>query len=1750
MRQVMPEVSQSSLVPTENMVGMQELSEAAILHNLRLRFEANTIYTYISSILISVNPFKTLPIYSPEIMNEYRSQLSQGVTMAPHVYALADTAFRQMTMNRRNQSVIISGESGAGKTEATKLVLQYMAEMSGQSSEVEQQILETNPIMEAFGNAKTVRNHNSSRFGKWIEITFDPNNHIGGAQIVTYLLEQSRIMEPGPGERNYHIFYQLCQGLPREHREAWKIGDAESFRVCAAGNCLQVPGTDDHREFKSMLSALDVMAFNKQEQVDLLQTTCAVMHLGSFNSFSNVAKSHRNIDFVGDDKANVANPEVLAIAAQLLGVDQKALREVMISSVKSMGRDVVRTVLGRAAAESSRDALCKAVYSNQFSWLVSRLNQTMFKKVDNAAVVGVLDIFGFEIFDTNRFEQFCINFTNEKMQQHFNEHIFTMEQNEYKADNVDVAQVAFVDNKPCLDLIETGRNCILALCDDELKVPKGSDDTLLARLNKELGANKYFVASKKREPKFGIVHYAGNVDYNIAGFMQKNLNKLSPDLAELITKSSRAYVRKLAPDASSMTVGAKFKGQLGGLMSSLRETQPHFIRCLKPNALKVSETFDGALVLRQLRYLGLKEVVRIRQVGFPVRRPHKEFCDRYRVLYLEKSPKGVDFAELAAGILKAAGQDEAHWRIGKTKVFFRTQIQADLELKRERHLSSLVARLQALAKAKEARKKYLRLKKIEGEMQGALESDDHKILDGLISRYEALQMNLKPKLLEACVRRRNMIIKRQATERALEAAIKSKDVTLLTVALDQAKDVDLPALQQKARSLLDRLMLCAKTQERAIENRDLTAAREAVALAEELGLNTSAERQMKALVAALEAEAQLRQQLEKAIASRDLESLRHALQVAMASKSGMMVDNALQRALNAGLQDDPIVRQALALEKTLDREVTISKMESELKAAYDTDDLQIMELTVKLATDSGMGNHPLTAKCQEKIQFVHKTREVGKLLVDAEMSKNIANLEAAIAQAQENGMTHLNEFASAVNTRDTLVESIRRVKVFAEAAERSRLRFEKLQAEKAAAAKEAVKKQSEENAALLDAKLAEEERLAKEERAKLEEAVNNAVAIGAKDQGLQQAVEMNQQQNAADEARNNLEHAVQSGDIQILKSALRRTASLGPMDYVLLSQAMDTLEDLQTESTNREKELEEAQAALEEKGRLSSSYDMGYVMEPARSQSISAFDPAEYSQDKYALANFHNLKSVSDFLKAKTSRSGVGNKAQERLNMLRWTKDNLVSGLTKLPPDMPDLEEKAIQLFKSVQGFMGDRFYTFADGLVPQILDTIVTCPPLRNEVYVQVLKQLNHNHKKESRFLGWVLLALLSDHVAPDDNFVNYLLHATQDPDVNAGGEGYAEFVRHALLNTIQRGPPVKRPNESICTSDYVTTFRDRSMKRTEVSVYLLDGTCVRMHVDPWESSSLLLDDVVDFLKFTDDSHLALYELKDGLFTRIESQESVLDFISSWPDDADEKTDGTQTLSKKKKWNFFSTLSAAKMNTLMKPKPKPCFFLLKRLSCPPHGESSDPAHRQLMALQMARDVSLGFQPVGEEEAITLAAYGRRIGAMLPIGIRAPNWMPLVFDQCPPFLKIDKFADKVSKKLASDPELKAPEVALSYLSIVKNMPLFGAQAWEVKHEEGEFSKNLIMSINMGGVRLLNGQTRAIEAHFAFSDLLGWTSLPLQVHFMVRVDKRLTGRSKRLVKLTVNHPRVGREVCCLLMDYAHYYQLLQEPIPEG
>ena len=959
----------------DNMVGLQELSEPAIMYNLGQRFRANLIYTYISSILVSVNPFKQLSIYSAKTMAEYRAAMAARKEMPPHVYALADNAYRALQSTGKNQAVIISGESGAGKTEATKLVLQYLAEMSGQGSQIEQQVLEANPILEAFGNAKTVRNNNSSRFGKYVQVSFDDRLRISGARIDSYMLERSRIVAQSPGERNYHIFFQILAGLDEAERAALKLGPADfpgTFAItrgkvgAAAGggstaassgaaspggaatagaaeskgpewapgmgpgvpdgdvdpnDPYAVAGMDDCEEYQRLLRAFTVLKVDGKDVKDIIKTTVALLHLG-------------NVTFnpQGDGCA-VANPATVATVAQLLGVDVARLTASLTQQKKTMGRETVTTLKSVDAANAGVEALVKAVYSAQFDYLIARINTTLGagQAASSSAVaagaagrfVGVLDIFGFEVFHTNYFEQLCINYTNEKMQQHFNEHVFKMELAEYRNEGVDVdaASASYVDNSVVLALIEAPRTGILAMTDEELRTPQGSDQTLLDRMHTMHAECERYRKPRTRVPTFTVEHYAGPVDYTITGFLLKNKDTLDADLSATLLASSVAHVRQVFSPASwgaplsggsgaasptagggapagATTIASTFKRQLVALMTTLDACDPHFIRCIKSNNRKVRDTFDDDLVLRQLRYLGLRDVVYIRQKGFPIRKPHGEFAARYGVIddgaaaaaAAEAAAAGAGAGSGAAAkalavcerVLRIVDPSGSMWRVGRGKVFYRSALAGELESKREKVLAQFVLALQAAVRCRIEADRFKRRQLAIIKLQEAVAAGDLALLEKAIDMAEG-SGGVNAQLLHQAVVLRNKLLEQAEAKKALKSALAARDARMIELALQSAASAGLgPALPlfAEAKTLMDDLTRFAQTLKDAQASRRLSLVGRALAEAQRLKIAAAVAR-LEPLQAQLEEEARMARQLQDAMRANDLDKLRKALEIAI-----------------------------------------------------------------------------------------------------------------------------------------------------------------------------------------------------------------------------------------------------------------------------------------------------------------------------------------------------------------------------------------------------------------------------------------------------------------------------------------------------------------------------------------------------------------------------------------------------------------------------------------------------------------------------------------------------------------------------------------------------------------------------------------------------------------------------------------------------------------------------------------------------
>uniref|UniRef100_A0A8D3A8G4 Unconventional myosin-VI n=1 Tax=Scophthalmus maximus TaxID=52904 RepID=A0A8D3A8G4_SCOMX len=699
----------------EDNCSLMYLNEATLLNNVRVRYSKDKIYTFVANILIAVNPYYDIPkLYSPESIKQYRGR-SLG-TLPPHVYAIADKAYRDMRVLKMSQSIIVSGESGAGKTENTKFVLRYLTTSYGTGQDIDERIVEANPLLEAFGNAKTVRNNNSSRFGKFVEIHFNEKNTVVGGFVSHYLLEKSRICRQSPEERNYHIFYRLCAGASEDIREKFHLSSPDTFRYLNRGctrffaskdtdkqilqnrksaehtksGPLKDPLLDDQGDFNRMCVAMKKIGLDDTEKLDLFRVVAGVLHLG-------------NIDFEeagstsGGCTIRKQSSQTLEHCAELLGLEQDDLRvslttRVMLTTAGGAKGTVIKVPLKVEQANNARDALGKAVYSRLFDHVVTRVNQC-FPFDSSANFIGVLDIAGFEYFEHNSFEQFCINYCNEKLQQFFNERILKEEQELYQREGLGVNEVHYVDNQDCIDLVEAKLVGVLDILDEENRLPQPSDQHFTDTVhNKHKDHFRLTVPRKSKlsvhrnvrdDEGFIIRHFAGAVCYETTKFVEKNNDALHMSLECLVSESKDRFVRELfensnnskdvkqkAGKLSFISVGNKFKTQLNILLEKLRSTGSSFIRCIKPNLKMISHQFEGAQILSQLQCSGMVSVLDLMQGGFPSRAPFHELYNMYQK-YMPPKLTRLDPRLFCKALFKALGLNENDYKFGLTRVFFR-----------------------------------------------------------------------------------------------------------------------------------------------------------------------------------------------------------------------------------------------------------------------------------------------------------------------------------------------------------------------------------------------------------------------------------------------------------------------------------------------------------------------------------------------------------------------------------------------------------------------------------------------------------------------------------------------------------------------------------------------------------------------------------------------------------------------------------------------------------------------------------------------------------------------------------------------------------------------------------------------------------------------------------------------------------------------------------------------------------------------
>ncbi|XP_043589320.1 myosin heavy chain, muscle isoform X20 [Bombus pyrosoma] len=719
----------------EDMSNLTYLNDASVLHNLKQRYYAKLIYTYSGLFCVAINPYKRFPVYTHRCAKLYRGKRRNEVP--PHIFAISDGAYVNMLTNSENQSMLITGESGAGKTENTKKVIAYFAtvgastkksdDTSQKKGSLEDQVVQTNPVLEAFGNAKTVRNDNSSRFGKFIRIHFGPTGKLAGADIETYLLEKARVISQQALERSYHIFYQMMSGSVPGLKDMCLLSDNIYDYVNVSQGKITIPNVDDGEECTLTDQAFDVLGFTQEEKNDIYKITAAVMHMGGMK-FKQRGR---------EEQAEADGTEEGERVAKLLGCDCADLYKNLLKPRIKVGNEFVTQGRNKDQVAYSVGAMSKAMFDRLFKWLVKKCNETLDTQQKRQHFIGVLDIAGFEIFDYNGFEQLCINFTNEKLQQFFNHHMFVLEQEEYKKEGIVWQFIDFgMDLAACIELIEKPMG-ILSILEEESMFPKATDKTFEEKLNNNhLGKSPNFLKPKPPKPgqqaaHFAIGHYAGNVPYNITGWLEKNKDPLNDTVVDQFKKSSNKLLIEIFADHPGQsgdagggggakggrgkkgggfsTVSSSYREQLNNLMTTLRATQPHFVRCIIPNEMKQPGVIDSHLVMHQLTCNGVLEGIRICRKGFPNRMVYPDFKLRYMILAPAAMASESDPKKAAQKCFDEIGLDPENYRIGHTKVFFRAGVLGQMEELRDERLSKIVSWMQAYIRGYLSRKDYKKL---------------------------------------------------------------------------------------------------------------------------------------------------------------------------------------------------------------------------------------------------------------------------------------------------------------------------------------------------------------------------------------------------------------------------------------------------------------------------------------------------------------------------------------------------------------------------------------------------------------------------------------------------------------------------------------------------------------------------------------------------------------------------------------------------------------------------------------------------------------------------------------------------------------------------------------------------------------------------------------------------------------------------------------------------------------------------------
>ncbi|OQR97115.1 myosin [Thraustotheca clavata] len=702
----------------EDMITLNYLHEAAILYNIKKRFLRELPYTYTGTICIAVNPYKWLPeLYAEDQHIRYLNIPREE--LPPHVYATSVASYENMKTHGRNQSILVSGESGAGKTETTKILMNHLATIAGGLNDgTIKKIIQVSPLLEYFGNAKTVRNDNSSRFGKFTQLQFDKVGTLVGAKCKTYLLEKTRVVGHEYPERNYHIFYQLLDS--GDMAKTLFLDPNAEYRYIGQKSTAFIEGKSDAQHFNITSERLSLIGFNAEHQLELYKTLAGILHLGNMKIIADPSDDEKSKIAPGDESAK--------FITQLMGLTMESLEKALCCRTVRARNDVYSVPLKKEIADACLDALSKAIYSRVFDWLVELINMSLSSDAKMTNHIGVLDIFGFEHFKFNSFEQFCINYANEKLQQKFTSDVFKTVQIEYEEEGIQWEHIEFSDNQDVLNVIED-RIGIISLLNEELKKTKGSEAgfmSTISSINKDLYKPSVIEFPRTSRTEFIIKHYAAPVKYEALGFLEKHKDSLLPDLSDLMRGSDIIFIQKLFEEKPNevkeeqahtggrrrggalniSTVGSQFKDSLTELMSTIQSTNVQYVRCIKPNPVKSSTCMDNAMVVSQLRCAGVIEAIRISRAAYPNRQTHEEFLSKFRLFVPPGPGKPRDKCEQLMTKLKLSSPEQ--YQMGWTKIYFQLGVLEELEDRRKKFLDKKARFLQKIMRGFTQRIKYLR----------------------------------------------------------------------------------------------------------------------------------------------------------------------------------------------------------------------------------------------------------------------------------------------------------------------------------------------------------------------------------------------------------------------------------------------------------------------------------------------------------------------------------------------------------------------------------------------------------------------------------------------------------------------------------------------------------------------------------------------------------------------------------------------------------------------------------------------------------------------------------------------------------------------------------------------------------------------------------------------------------------------------------------------------------------------------------